>query len=82
MAEHHDYLVKGDHLKSRDRARLMEMVHSIVRESALNLFRRKFAEFDHRMDLSGQLVSRTLSPYEVAETILSEMAARDPESPA
>ena len=57
----------------RDQARLLEMVGSIVREETQALVEKQFNEYDKSTHLSEQLVARTISPYEVARTLLADL---------
>ena len=59
----------------RDQARLREIILSYVRESTQERFNQRFREFDERQDVSKRLLAREVSPYEVADLLLSEILA-------
>jgi len=84
IEEHLESLHATGGWTGRDRARLFEIVNSIVRETTQRFFAEKFLRADSEMDLSGKLLARQVSPYEVADrlmqSVLSEEQAKRGES--
>ena len=64
-----EILASGERLR-RDRARLLEIVRSLLMESAYWIFRERYRELDSQEHLTAKLVERKLSPYTVADELL------------
>jgi LAO/AO transport system kinase len=79
VAAHAAYLHASGGMEQREQARLMEMMHSVLWESAQARFATAYAQFDARLNLTGRLLARQVSPYEVARTILSDAFPADGE---
>ena len=71
---HKQAMIASGGYKRREEARLKEMVASIVREAASQRFALDFAAADGRSNLTAALLSRTTSPWEVAEALLASDA--------
>jgi LAO/AO transport system kinase len=75
MVEHLAKLKRTGGKEKRDQIRLREIILSYVRESTQEQFNQRFKEFDERENVSERLLSRAVSPYEVAEQLLGEVLA-------
>jgi len=73
LEEHERALKAGDGWGQREQARLEEMLRSIVHEALSARVERTYAQLDSRTAVSQRLLSRELSPYDLAETMLREL---------
>ena len=73
LEEHERQLKAGEGWEERERVRLEEMLRSIVHEALSARVERTYAQLDSRAAVSRRLLSRELSPYDLAETVIREL---------